>query len=186
MAYVCNECNPPQAFEDRFRRAIHARWEHPKIAPASEPQLAPSLRRLLNAIEAYACYDPDRFAAEGIPKNSLLNFLVGRTGKKKKDLLEVELKKLGQAGYICAGVGTVFILNKKALKLRPARQPVDYDYYVNNDLFMFGLREKFTLGELKKIYRRKVRILHPDMGGEAEPFERVHATYERLRGKACT
>ena len=179
--YVCNECNPPQVFEDRFRRAIHARWGHQK-AP-NEPQLASCLRKLLSAIEEYASYNPTRFAVEGIPKNSLLNFLVGRTGKKKKDLLEVELPKLEQAGYTRAGLWSIFIINRAALKLRPAGQPANYDYYIDPDFFMFGVDESATFEKVKKIYRRKIKVLHPDRGGDPEVFMRVHAAYKRLEKK---
>lgn len=37
-----------------------------------------------------------------------------------------------------------------------------------------------SLAELKKVARRKMRLVHPDVGGSADEFRKVFAAYERL------
>lgn len=44
-----------------------------------------------------------------------------------------------------------------------------------------GLGGTFTEQELKRAYRRKAGVTHPDMGGTSEAFNLVNSAYEYLR-----
>jgi hypothetical protein len=45
---------------------------------------------------------------------------------------------------------------------------------------LLGLAPGATLTELKRAYRQRALETHPDRGGEAEQFQRVHRAYEKL------
>lgn len=45
---------------------------------------------------------------------------------------------------------------------------------------LLGLQPGATLTELKRAYRQRALETHPDQGGEAEQFQRVHRAYEKL------
>jgi len=49
------------------------------------------------------------------------------------------------------------------------------------DLDMFGLSAQCTLGEIKAAYRRLMKELHPDLGGDVELAKAANAAYDRLR-----
>lgn len=48
----------------------------------------------------------------------------------------------------------------------------DSNYLINKYLFILGLSDAFTLAELKKAYRKWVKICHPDMLKDGSPQEK--------------
>lgn len=48
-----------------------------------------------------------------------------------------------------------------------------------------GLAQNATIDEAKAAYRRLVRTLHPDKGGDSKAFQQVQAAFEALRGSAA-
>ena len=45
---------------------------------------------------------------------------------------------------------------------------------------ILGLTADFTAQELKKAYRKKAAVTHPDTGGDSEQFHLVNLAYEFL------
>lgn len=51
-------------------------------------------------------------------------------------------------------------------------------------LRVLGLMLPITADDVKEAYLAKVRLVHPDTGGDADSFKRVHAAYERALAHA--
>lgn len=48
---------------------------------------------------------------------------------------------------------------------------------------ILGLSKWYNEADLKKAYRRKAAVAHPDTGGSAEQFNLVNTAYEYLKEK---
>jgi hypothetical protein len=46
---------------------------------------------------------------------------------------------------------------------------------------ILGLKDKFTEQELEDVYRRRVKEVHPDVGGTPEEFKKINEAYEHLK-----
>jgi len=45
---------------------------------------------------------------------------------------------------------------------------------------ILGVEENATLDDIKKAYRKKAKELHPDKGGDEEPFKKISSAYDIL------
>ena len=65
-------------------------------------------------------------------------------------------------------------------------QQEDYQQYQNSSelqkaLDFFGLQIPFSEEELKKIWKEKMKSVHPDAGGNDEDAQKVNAYFELLK-----
>jgi len=59
----------------------------------------------------------------------------------------------------------------------PGQVPVAF---CKSELLVLGLQHANTMNEVRKIYMNLARVHHPDKGGDAEEFRKIHAAYERI------
>jgi len=50
-------------------------------------------------------------------------------------------------------------------------------------LFVLGLKEDATLDEIKRAYRAKAKVMHPDKGGKESDFIKLADAYRFLTGR---
>ena len=51
---------------------------------------------------------------------------------------------------------------------------------MSDDHRLLGVRPGASLEEIRRAWRERAKVLHPDVGGDAREFKRVRAAYERL------
>lgn len=64
---------------------------------------------------------------------------------------------------------------------RPPNQPPSSDAKLQAALRVLGLSIGATSADIRAAYREKMKIVHPDLGGDADEAKRVNAAMEELR-----
>ena len=53
------------------------------------------------------------------------------------------------------------------------------DFYI-----VLGVDRDAETGEIKRAYKQRALVLHPDQGGDADAFRALTRAYEKLAGRA--